>query len=183
MPAVPGSATPEQGRTAQQEIPFRIDPDALANRITRLPVPPGRYSGLKLAADGKLLFFEATSPDPFSGKKKLRRLDMKSGTIEDVLPEYRQLFSVADGLKMLYSLDRKWGIISAMESHRPGAGLLDLSRLEMTLTVRLSGARFSGKPGGNTGTISMIKTCTASTGRRSGKDTNPIFPTSASGPT
>jgi len=133
VPAVPGSATPEQGKTAQQEIPFRIDPDALANRITRLPVPPGRYSGLKFAADGKLLFFEATSPDPFSGKKKLRRFDMKSGTIEDVLPDIGSCFLSADGLKILYSLDRKWGIISAMESHQPGAGLLDLSRLEMTL--------------------------------------------------
>jgi tricorn protease len=135
VPLMPGSgeATPAQGKTVQQALPFRIDPDNISARIIRLPVQPARYSGLRSAADGKLLFYEATSPNPLSEKKKLRHFDMKSGTVEDVLSDVGSSFLSADGTKILYSLNRKWGIISAMESHQPGAGMLDLSRLEITL--------------------------------------------------
>ncbi|HZN02483.1 MAG TPA: PDZ domain-containing protein [Candidatus Polarisedimenticolia bacterium] len=48
--------------------PIRIDFDGLADRIVQVPVPPGRYSGLK-AVEGKLhwLAFEARGMTPMEG--------------------------------------------------------------------------------------------------------------------
>ena len=135
VPLMPGSgeATAAQKGIAPQDLSFRVDLDNIPSRIFRLPVAPGRYSNLKSAADGQVLFNEATSPNPFSDKKKLRRFDMKRGAIEDVLPDVGGTFLSADGVRILYSLNRKWGIVSTMESHQSGAGMLDLSRLETIL--------------------------------------------------
>jgi len=137
LPTPPVSAS-EKAKTAKegvtsQSIPFRIDTENLGHRTSRLAAPPGKYSDLRALADGQVLFCAALSPDPFSNKKRLRRFDPKTGAVEEVLPEMETYDLSADGSKILYSLNKKWGITTAMESHQAGAGMLDLSRLEMTL--------------------------------------------------
>jgi len=129
-----GETNVEEAKTEKakkKELNFRIEVDDITSRIFRLPVQPGRYSDLAAAADGQILFTEAIQSIPFPDEKKLHRFDTKSAKLKDVLPQVSSYQLSADGATLLYSLNKKWGIVSVMESHKQGAGMIDLSKLEI----------------------------------------------------
>ncbi len=134
-PFAPGGSAGDQG-SEMEETPFRIDGSGIEGRIVRLPLPPGRYSNIKTAADGTLFFREEPSERTFGGKPKLRRFDMGQGEASDFLTNVRAYAPSAEGETVLYLAGEDWGIVPAAGSPEAGAGKLDLSGMAISIDPR-----------------------------------------------
>ncbi len=129
-----------QGAAPVDAGSFHIDTEGLATRLLPLPVPPANYSGLHAGRAGVLFLEELPVIQPRSGGRngvKVSRFDLATGRLELVAPRLNSLDLSADGAWALYRIGRTWFAREADGRFEPGAGALDLGKLEVQTDPRL----------------------------------------------
>ncbi len=86
---------------------LRIDFEGIENRIVDIPVPAGNYTFLSAPAEGKLYYLSA--PQRQQNKASLNMYDLKERKNKEIMPATSYEIS-ANGKKILYQADGKWGI-------------------------------------------------------------------------
>jgi tricorn protease len=135
-------------KTEEKKQPFRIDLEAIGNRIVALPMPPTNISELRAA---KGFIYYTTVPvtglsGPLPGEDpELHVFDLKEHK-DQVLVAGAEAFEVShDGKKLLYSAagggegGHVYGIVDAAPSpgpHKPGDGALNLGGLRAEIDPR-----------------------------------------------
>ena len=112
--------------------PVRIDLDGLAARAAELPVPAGRYGGMKVFKN-KILFMAFDPPDPDADGPPggtLKLFDLEKRETKTVLAGIDFVGGVSkDGGKVLYKSKETYGIVDAAEGKKPGDGKLETGGL------------------------------------------------------
>jgi len=118
--------------------PLRIDLAGIQERIVAFPVPPGNDRGL-LASKGKVYWLsfptrELTDGGPMKGS--LRVYDMEKRKELELLGNVERFDVSGDGAKLLYKVDKTWGIVEPKEGLKAGDGALKLDGMRMELDPR-----------------------------------------------
>ncbi|MEW6742281.1 MAG: PDZ domain-containing protein [Planctomycetota bacterium] len=134
-----GGEQVEEKEAAEKKVEKTvIDIDGIGQRIVALPVPPGNYSSLQSAPDGKLFYLDLPARrDPDEERQPagtLRRFDMKERKSEVFMEGILAYAVSADGKKLLYAApDNVYGIVSVAGQAKAGDGKLDLGHMDMYL--------------------------------------------------
>ena len=117
-------------QSAAEKKPLRFDIEGFNDRVTALDVPAGNYVGLAANAGG--LFFVSTG----SNGAELRYYDIDKRAAETVLGGITGYSLSADGKKLLWRQQDKFGIADAKPGVDAGKTALKLERLEMRVDPR-----------------------------------------------
>ena len=113
--------------------PTVIDLDGLPYRIIDLPIPPGEYSNLQVAADGQLLWLSTAyggPTDPPGRKSSLMRFDFKKQKSEALVAEVDGYVLSQDGKAVLYRTGPAWSI-AKLGPKLEGEKKLAIDRIEV----------------------------------------------------
>ncbi len=106
---------------------LEIDFEDIQNRIVALPVGSGQYSMLQSPKEGELLFIANNN-----GSRTLKKFTIEES--EDKEIDQMDAFIVsADGNKMLYRKNGKWGITNAGVKPEPGKGVINTGSFELKI--------------------------------------------------
>ena len=156
---------------------------ASAGRVVALPIPAGQPVELA-AGDGGAA--STTSPRradprpaarPSPGTPALHRFDLKTREEETLAEKRRRIPALGRPQEAALPRPRRPAASSTPASSRPARARLPIDvDLGADRAARPSGRRSSTRPGGSTATTSTPPTCTAPTGRRSARSTQPFLP-------
>ena len=110
----------------KKEIRVDIDFNGINDRITVLPGAAGEYNIVGAADDGLV----------YISGGKLMKFGLKDEKSEEILDHVMTASLSADGKMALYRSGSDYGIIKLTPGQKPGAGKLDLGRLEMKIDPR-----------------------------------------------
>ncbi len=118
--------------------PLKIDLAGISSRVAALPVPAGRYVGMR-AFKGKLLFISADPPDldsdgPRTGS--IMSFDLDKRETKTILSGISGAAVSKDGSKVLYGSKDTYGIVDAAEGKKVGDGKLETGKLMATVDPR-----------------------------------------------
>ena len=123
----------------KEPAPLQIDLEGLGSRIVELPVPAGRYGGLR-AFKGKIIY--ASLDQPFSiddddggpPPGSLRVFDFEKRESKTIISDVQRSYGVSkDGGKVLYRTKDAFGIVEAKEGKKPGDGKIAADALMATV--------------------------------------------------
>jgi tricorn protease len=124
-------------KKAEEVKPIQVDLDGIANRISRVPVPPGIYFDLK-ARKEKIFFLsvpmEETQmgrPGPGQPAGVLHLYDTKKREDKVVLAGINGYDLDKDGGKLLYRAQNTFGIIDAAPGKKVGDGRLNTNEMQV----------------------------------------------------
>jgi tricorn protease len=128
--------------------PLRIDLAGIQQRIVPFPVPPANDQGLR-AAKGKVYWLSVPTPELtesgglFGGAPKgsLRVFDLEKRKESELLANVERFDVASDGSKVLYKVEKTWGIVEPKEGLKAGDGALKLEGLRMELDPRAEWAQ------------------------------------------
>jgi tricorn protease len=130
-----GAAEAEQGRKegdkAGPVAAVKFDVEGFNERVTALGVPSGNYVGLAAAEGG--LFFLSTG----ANGAELRYYDLDKREADSVLDKVTGYSLSADGKKLLWRQQNKFGIADAKPKIEADKTALKLERLEMRVEPRV----------------------------------------------
>ena len=135
-----GADKKEKGHAAEaaaNDVP--IDFEDISQRILALPLPAAPYAGLAAGKEGELYVEQArpgASPLGEGGPITLLKFtlaDRKSVPIASGIEDFRLSFN---GEKYLFRQGKKWGISSTAAPMKPGADLLDMDAMEVSVNPR-----------------------------------------------
>jgi tricorn protease len=117
----------------------QIDFEDISQRILALPLPPASYAGLSAGKEGEL-YVEQLQPgaSPLAGRGSITLLkftlaDRKSAPIASGIEDFLLSFN---GEKYLFRQGAKWGIASTAAPMKPGADLLDMDAMQVSVNPR-----------------------------------------------
>ncbi len=120
--------------------PLRVDLDGITDRIVALDVEPGNYSGL---ANGDAGLFFLSHPftagggrDGHGSDTTLEVYDLKEREQKTVLATVDDYDLSADGKKLLYTKDGKFGIVDAKADQKPAEEPLRTAEMKATVDPR-----------------------------------------------
>lgn len=116
------------------EPPLKFDLDGFNDRVTALEVSPGNHAGLAASEAG--LFFVSTQGDGADGAE-LHFYDLEKREADKVLASVSDYALSADGKKLLWRQEDKFGIAEAKPEVDAEKTALNLKRLEMRVDPRL----------------------------------------------
>jgi len=130
----------EKGRAAESVANnVQIDFEDISQRILALPLPPAGYAGLAAGKEGEL-YVEQGQPgaSPLGGGGSITLLkftlaDRKSVPMASGIDNFRLSFN---GEKYIFRQGPKWGIASTAAPMKPGAGLLDMDAIQVSVNPR-----------------------------------------------
>ncbi len=133
----------DKDKKETKPAPLRIDLAGIEERIVPFPVPPGNVRVLKV---GKAKVYWLSSPtrelsDDGSPKGSLRVFDLEKRKESELLAGVERFDVSADGAKVLYKVDKTWGIVEPKEGLKAGDGALKLDGLRMELDPRAEWAQ------------------------------------------
>jgi tricorn protease len=134
--ADPAKKEQEEARKKEPVEPTVIELDGLPFRIIDLPVPPGEYSRLEVAADGQLLWLSAQPAGPTEApgrKHALMRFDFKKQKAETVLPDIDGYVLTADGKKVLFRKGPSWAVATLGPKVEVPEAKLPMDRIEVRI--------------------------------------------------
>jgi tricorn protease len=122
---------------AAEVKPIQIDLDGIADRISRLPVPPGIYN--KLEARKEKVFYlsipmeetEMGRPGPHPPAAALHLFDTKKREDKTILTGINMYELDKDGGKLLYMSQNTFGITEAAPGKKVGDGKLDTAGMQV----------------------------------------------------
>ncbi|HTP50822.1 MAG TPA: S41 family peptidase [Anaeromyxobacteraceae bacterium] len=125
----------ERKEKEKRPEPVKIDLPGIQERIVAFPVPPGNDRGLR-AAKGKVYWIafptrELTEEGPTRGSLRMYDLDKRKES--ELLANVERFEVSADGAKLLYKVDKTWGIVEPKEGLKAGDGALKLDGMRMEL--------------------------------------------------
>ncbi len=130
----------EDEEKSEEKEPIEIDLEGLADRMVELDVSQGNFFNLHFA-DGKL--FYNSRPFTAGGGRAARRagsdimvFDMAEREAETVLPKVSGFTLSADGKKILYTSDGKFGIIDAKADQEPAEKPLRTDEMQVKIDPR-----------------------------------------------
>ena len=156
----------------QKETPFRVDFDGLASRVTRVPVEPDNYQAVVATKDYLIYvrddaFFYGREPRTKPSLVILSLKDRKESTLAEGIAGWAVS---RDGSKVLVRIEDALQLLDVKPDAKEKKTVSTKGRC-WTECLPRSGRRSSTKSGGATGTSSTWRTCTATTGKRSGSVT------------
>ena len=128
------------GKTDKQEAaavtPLAIDLAGIGARVTEIPVPAGRYTGLQAFKD-KLLYVALDEPDPASDAGPggaIHVFDLEKREDKSVITGVNAHYAATkDGGKVLYKEGENFGIVDAAEGKKSGDGKIAADKLMATV--------------------------------------------------
>ncbi|GHA27233.1 tricorn protease [Salinimicrobium marinum] len=109
----------EEKDNKEPKVPaIRIDFEGIENRIVHIPVPPGTYKNLNSPKEG-ILYYLSYPPHEYNNAS-LQKYDLSERKAEEVMPANTYEIS-ANGEKILYSNEGKWGIAEVEKIHNKRA--------------------------------------------------------------
>lgn len=117
----------------------QIDFEDISQRIVALPLPPADYAGLAAGKEGEIYVEQSQpggSPLEEGGAGTLLKFtlaDRKSAPIASGIEDFRLSFS---GEKYLFRQGQKWGISSTAAPLKPGADLLNMDAMQVSVNPR-----------------------------------------------
>jgi tricorn protease len=137
----------QAGQTAAKDDkkkaePFRIDLPGLAERVVSLPVAPGNYAGLAVAA-GKLIWVSFPTQaltDDDSPKASLRMFDFETRKEAEIVGGVQGLSVAPDGAKLLVQVEKGFAVVEPKENVTIDK-TLDLAGLRMDLDPKAEWAQ------------------------------------------
>ena len=119
----------ENGKGEKKTVEVHIDLENIDQRILALPLPAGKYSNLKAAADGKLFYLEDIENQQ---GYTLHRFDMKERKSESFLEKAFDYWITYNGKKLLYKGENNtFGIVETGKKPKSGDGKLNLGKMEV----------------------------------------------------
>lgn len=119
----------------KKPMEVHIDLENIDQRILALPLPAGKYSNLKAAADGKLFYLQDVEEQ---GSHNLHRFDMKERKSERFLEKVFDYWITCDGKKLLYRGENNtFAIVETGKKPKSGDGKLNLEKMEMLVDPRV----------------------------------------------
>ena len=138
--ASPAAAKPPAAAAAAAaaKAKFGIDFDGMLQRIVTLPVEEANYVGIAAGKPGELFLFKGpiAQVDPGPPALDVELFDLKSRKAKPILSGANGVAVAADGDHLLYTMARRWFIVSASQPVRPGAGALATQNLEVYVEPR-----------------------------------------------
>ncbi|MEX0980459.1 MAG: PDZ domain-containing protein [Bacteroidales bacterium] len=119
-----GSGEEEDGTIEEETV---IDTDGLQHRIIDIPVDAGSYSNLGSSGEGEILYIANND-----GKRTMQKFTIKERKDEEVAPIDNYILS-ADGKKMLYAKDNRYGIADAGTKPPADKGAINTNALEVKI--------------------------------------------------
>ncbi len=117
----------EKGEEKEEVMILKIDLEGIQNRIIDIPVDAGSYYGLGSAKENELLYIERKS-----GKRTLHKYDIEEREDSDVSEMDFYILS-AEGKKLLYRKDQKWGVTDAGVKPDPEKGNINTNAIEVKI--------------------------------------------------
>lgn len=100
-----------------------VDVAGFHRRVVAYPLKTGGYRGLAAVKGGILYLREG----------KLLKFDMEKRKESEIMDKVGSYYVTANGKKFLYRSGRNYGIADLRPGQKPGAGKLDLSKMEMKI--------------------------------------------------
>jgi tricorn protease len=138
--AMSASAKPAPSKTAAAKParakgpePVTIDFDGILQRIVALPIPEGNVASLSAGKAGQLFITVLPLVQNGEGQAKgeVVKYDGASRKTTPFAGDVTDFALSANGEKALYQQDDRWFLTDAGKPAMPGAGALDMSRLEV----------------------------------------------------
>lgn len=124
----------EDDEDKKKPVEVHIDLENIDQRILALPLPAGKYSNLKAAADGKLFYLQDVENQ---GPHNLHYFDMKERKSESFLEKVFDYQITCDGKKLLYKGENNtFGIVETGKKPKFGDGKLNLDKMEVFVEPR-----------------------------------------------
>jgi len=117
----------EDEEAVEEVEQVRIDIDGIQNRILDIPVDAGDLSGLGSAKAYQVIYLERSE-----GKRMMHVYDLEEREDKEISEIDTYVLS-ADGKKMLYLKERKWGIADAGAKPDPEKGNLNTGSMEVKI--------------------------------------------------
>ncbi len=130
----------KKDKKKDQQKPFTVDVDGLADRMVALDVAPGNYMGLQFA--GGKLFYLSRPFTPGGGRgngratASIKVFDLKEREEKTVLSPAHGFTLSADGKKLLYATRGSFGIIDAKADQKPAEKPLRTGEMEARVDPR-----------------------------------------------
>jgi len=125
-PKKPDKNKPAAAEPAQKEVKVEINFEGISNRIIALPGESGDYR-MAGAVEGGLLYLS---------DGKLMKYNITEEKAEEILDKVIMATPSSDGKMALYRSGQDYGIIKLTPGQKPGAGKLNLERMEMKIDPR-----------------------------------------------
>ncbi|HEY6866860.1 MAG TPA: hypothetical protein VI792_06365, partial [Candidatus Eisenbacteria bacterium] len=120
----------------EEAVALAIDLAGIQGRVAELPIPAGRYSGLKAFKD-KLLYVALDEPDPNANggaTGSIHVFDLEKRKDDSVIEGVDASYSASkDGGKVLYKADQTFGIVDAAAGKKSGDGKIAADKLTATV--------------------------------------------------
>jgi tricorn protease len=132
----PAKKEQEEARKKAPPEPTVIELDDLPYRIIDLPIPPGEYSRLEVAADGQLLWLSAMPAPPTEApgrRQSLMRFDFQKQKAETLLPDIDGYVLTDDGKKVLFRKGPSWAIAALGPKVEVPEAKLPMDRIDVRI--------------------------------------------------
>ncbi len=117
----------DKEKEEEKEELLKIDLDGIQNRVINIPIDAGSYYGLDCAIENQVLYIKSEA-----GKRTMHAYDIKEREDKDIAEMDMYILS-ADGKKMLYRKDQRWGIADAGAKPSPEKGNLNTDALSVKI--------------------------------------------------
>ena len=127
----------KSGEKPAEVKPIQIDLEGLAERVSRVPVPPGTYFRLEARKD-KIFFISVPMeerqmgrPGPLPPQGSIHLYDTKKREDKVILQGINNYDLSSDGGKLLYRSQNTFGIIEPVAGKKVGDGRLNTSEMQV----------------------------------------------------
>jgi tricorn protease len=147
-PAGPGATDKNENHDHSERTSVRVDPDGLADRVVRVPVPEARYSSLQVVKGGLAWLREPVSGvlgenaayvDDDGPRAVLERFDLARRKCTELVDELDWFTVSGDGTRVVVADGHEVRVLSSERKH-------DGNDADDDVTVDLSRARFVADP-------------------------------------